>query len=448
MKALEKFKKGAASFYIVAFSTLILVIVATSFAMVIISEAVRASNDDLSQSAYDSALAGVEDAKLAFANYQRCIEAGYTATAPNNDNIVTCGEIVYWMQNPDCDMVGHILGRIKEDESGEVVVSDTLSSANGDKTSDLNQAYTCVQIRTTLSDYRSNINSSNRIRIVRANFDGVKASNIVAVKLSWYSNREDSKNNYSNLIYKNNGSFGSDAGWRVVFEPASIKRVAMPPTLEVSMIQTAERFKLTDFDISVGNTTDRATMYFVPTNNVTAARNSAGTYIGAYNGSENVISNAQIVKTNDRKIKNLPFGVYCPENSSNEFACSVKMNLPSPVGGTRSDETFMFVLMLPYGQPDTDFAMEFLCAGGTTCSTISSTSEGVVSPNIATIKDSQVVIDSTGRANNLYRRVETRLESSDTSFSYPYYAIQILGGNSGSVSPLSKDMTVTSEYNF
>ena len=52
-----KFKKGAASFYIVAFSTLILLIVATSFAAVIISEITRTSNDDLSQSAYDSSMA-------------------------------------------------------------------------------------------------------------------------------------------------------------------------------------------------------------------------------------------------------------------------------------------------------------------------------------------------------------------------------------------------------
>ena len=67
---MRKFRKGAASFYIVAISTLILLIVAMSFAAVIIYEVTRTSNDDLSQSAYDSALAGVEDAKLAFYNYR------------------------------------------------------------------------------------------------------------------------------------------------------------------------------------------------------------------------------------------------------------------------------------------------------------------------------------------------------------------------------------------
>ena len=76
IKIRKKFKEGAASFYIVAISTLILVIVAASFAAVIISEVTRTSNDDLAQSAYDAALAGVEDAKLAFYSYQSCLENG------------------------------------------------------------------------------------------------------------------------------------------------------------------------------------------------------------------------------------------------------------------------------------------------------------------------------------------------------------------------------------
>ena len=68
----QKFKQGAASFYIVAFSTLILLVVAMSFAAIIISEVERTSNDDLSQSAYDSAMAGIEDGKLAYQKYMQC----------------------------------------------------------------------------------------------------------------------------------------------------------------------------------------------------------------------------------------------------------------------------------------------------------------------------------------------------------------------------------------
>ena len=73
---MKRFKQGAASFYMVAITTLVLVIIATSFAAVIIAEIARTSNDDLAQSAYDAAMAGVEDARLAYYNYSNCIEKG------------------------------------------------------------------------------------------------------------------------------------------------------------------------------------------------------------------------------------------------------------------------------------------------------------------------------------------------------------------------------------
>ena len=83
----KKFKSGAASFYIVAFSTLILVIIAASFASAIIAEITRSSNSDLAQSAYDAALAGVEDAKAAFINYQNCMMAGGDSAVARRDDL-------------------------------------------------------------------------------------------------------------------------------------------------------------------------------------------------------------------------------------------------------------------------------------------------------------------------------------------------------------------------
>ena len=122
-------KRGAASFYIVAFSTLILMVVATSFAMVAISEISRSSNDDLSQSAYDSALAGVEDAKVAYVNYRKCKDTGHIASDDGTGTVtVTCADIIHWVEQPagipeDCKMVGRIVGKIpKNSEESEVVV--------------------------------------------------------------------------------------------------------------------------------------------------------------------------------------------------------------------------------------------------------------------------------------------------------------------------------------
>ena len=153
-----KKRKGAASFYIVAFSTLILVVIATSFAMVIMSEMTRTMNDDLAQSAYDSALAGVEDAKVAFANYQRCAEANFSGTE--------CQRIKGIMDNPNCNMVSNILYGIT---TGEVGLG-TVTTAGGGRENVTNQAYTCAKIITNLTDYRSSLGTKTNkyVQTIRA----------------------------------------------------------------------------------------------------------------------------------------------------------------------------------------------------------------------------------------------------------------------------------------
>ncbi len=437
----KKFRKGAASFYIVAFATLVLVIVAASFAIVIISAISRTSNDDLSQSAYDAALAGVEDAKLAYANYKACIQKSATyQDALTGGNDVNCQDIVYFMNHPDCDMVAHMLGRIGKREKGEVFVQETKTS--GGSSNNINEAYTCVMIKTSLSDYRASLSANNTYQVVKVNLDGgVRASDIETVRLSWYSNREGAIFNYTNFL---------STTQRVTFQSLKSVKVATPPTITASLIQTANSFTLEQLNGKAsGAQTDRATMYFVPTDSRSAAMTSvSNNYTGAYNGNTNRISDVQIASTNDH-MKDLPFVTFCdPNNTSDEFACSVEMKLPRPIGGDRSDETFMFVVSLPYGQPDTDFSLEFLCINGNPCSTQTNPDGSSSSSNIAMLDGAQIVIDSTGRANDLYRRVELRLESTDATFAYPMYAIQVFGEKTGSTAPLEKNLTVTREWNF
>ena len=433
----REYKKGAASFYIVALSTLILVIIAVSFASVIISEVTRSSNDDLSQSAYDSALAGVEDAKLAFYNYQACLEKGATAIEPNGDGEISCGEIIYWMEHSDgskgynnpCDMVAHILGRINELEDGEVVVEESSAAGNN-----MQQAYTCAEIKTSLTDYRGSLTSGNPTRVVQVKLDGVSASAIKKVKVSWYSDSTGAVTNYTN--FKNN---------KVTFPSLSSTQASTPPTIAVQLIQTAASFNLSQFDVVNGTDTNRATVYLVPTNNADAAKsaNKPDNYIGIYNGSENVLSKEQIAKTNDRTVKNLPYVVYC--NNDSDFLCSTTFTLPEPVGGARNDETFLFTLTIPYGQPDTDFSLEFYCADGAVCGSVAAVADGA-SGSQAHVKGIQINVDSTGRANDLYRRVETRMDTSDIYFPYPQYAVELLGDDSDSL--LKKSLTVTKEWDF
>ena len=56
-------ESGAASLFAVIFSAMLLTILAAGFVKLMLKDQQQAINNDLSQSAYDAALAGVEDAK-------------------------------------------------------------------------------------------------------------------------------------------------------------------------------------------------------------------------------------------------------------------------------------------------------------------------------------------------------------------------------------------------
>ena len=75
-KHLAKTKKAAASIYIVIFTTTLLGVIALSFTRIMLAESLRTTNYSLSQSAYNSAQAGIEDAKIVLLRYQNCINFG------------------------------------------------------------------------------------------------------------------------------------------------------------------------------------------------------------------------------------------------------------------------------------------------------------------------------------------------------------------------------------
>lgn len=419
MRRINKFKKGAASFYIVAISTLILVIIAASFAAVIISEITRTSNDDLAQSAYDSAMAGVEDAKLAYYNYQNC-KAG--AKYDSNSGI-DCETITRWVEDDsegDCDMVANILGRAP-DENGVLVQEGTTNN-------NMQQYYTCVKIKNKTKDILGIVSESNPEYIVRAKFDGIDVSKIKKVKVQWHadSDGESKEFKYEKLTGDGDGIFGVD--------------MVMPAVISVGMIQTSQSFNLSDFDVTVGEQTDRGTVYLVPTDddNVEAIEDKFDVAENGY------IDKNGFLKSNNKVAKNLPYVVKC--EGTNDYACSVDIEIPDPVGGSRSAETFIFKVSLPYGGPSTKFSLEFYCDNDEVCS--EATIDGEKKESSQAILDGvQVSIDSTGKANDLYRRVEVRLEPEMSSYPYPFYAMQVLGNNSND-SVILKDLYPTSEYNF
>ena len=428
-------KTGAASFYIVAFTTLLLSVIVVGFVTIVLSEMARTANNDLSQSAYDSALAGVEDAKVAILNYQSCVEQGATEAIPVPDSSnVTCGEIIYYMNHPDCDMVGHILGRISKAENGEILVEETTKASGGSK-NDMQQAYTCVKINSELDDYRSKLTSANPSRVIQIKLDGASVKEVESVRISWYS---DTDGNVSTKPL----SFSEGTGSSLLFPELDSNVLPVPPIISVQMLQSAETFTMEQFEQTQGDRTNRGTIFLVPTTakSTDSDHTTYASYIDATN--DNVITSSEgFLKSNDKTVKNLPFAVNCPENSNKEFACSVSIAVPKPVGGERNEDTFIFIISLPYQRPDADIVLE-VCNKSVCSETAYSEQSDDPENDKIRLRNVQTSIDSTGRANDLYRRVETRVETNDIYFPYPEFAVQVL---KSSGTALDKEIITTTE---
>ena len=424
----QKFMKGAASFYIIAFSTLILLVVAMSFAAIILSEVERTSNDDLSQSAYDSAMAGIEDGKLAYQKYMQC----------KNNGGERCSEIISLIENINtdkitiennevayCDTVAAVLGRSANAETGTSV--DEYQGSNVGN--NMQQKYTCTNLRTRTNYYEGSISSSMPARVIKLKFDNGVINNVDQVTFSWKTEDDDVLSSFSN--YKSG---------KVIFPSLTgLNAVASPATMSIGLVQTNGTFRMDDFERINGNNTNRGLLYLVPT-----PRNSGGV---------NSIGQDAFAKSNNKTATHEPYKVNCDISSGNEYPCSVTIVIPKPVnGGDRNPNTFMMVVSAPYGQPKTEFKMTYRCSGGDCRSEVKEGSDSGVAQDksLAKLDGVQIEIDSTGRANDLYRRIKARLES-DTSASGAYLSIlgplELTGSNNGSSNSfnLKKTLTVTCE---
>ncbi len=130
----RRYEQGVTSIIIVMFSILLLVTMTVSFMQIMLNEQIRTNDTELSQGAYDSALAGVEDGKRALA---ACAAAGY------NPAHAACAAL----SKHECTTVQD--AGLAAAENGEVIIK-TSTSGSGRQ---YQQAYTCVKVYRQTRDY-------------------------------------------------------------------------------------------------------------------------------------------------------------------------------------------------------------------------------------------------------------------------------------------------------
>lgn len=416
-----KERKGAASLYVVIFATILFGIITLSFIRIILSESTQTTNDDLSQSAYDSALAGVEDAKVAIDRYYQCLSS--------TDPSVDCKRDTLFKQNcqesGDKNVIGLAQYLYPSYVEGEVKIQESSSATNSAE-----QAYTCVIISDITDDYRSTLTSDTRTRVVPISINGNKLDNIERIEFSWYS--EVNGTVFKNL--DNNGKF------------STLSYATTPPTISLSILATTKNFDINSFN-SDSNLNFSTAVLLPSSYNAPDSFKSEILDDGSFPADnkevdkENTISsdiikqNAQASSGNSSSINN-PKLVYCTHS---EFACTVSLEITeylkavSKAGGANDTNwgeyirngNLMLVVSMPYGDIVTDFVVRVYEKGETDPSQFDKV---------------QIKVDSTGRANQLVRRVETRLDPADIFFPYPQYALELTGDSND---PLKKYFWIT-----
>lgn len=369
---IKKFKQsGSVSLFIVVFAALLITVVSIGFVSVMIQDQQQASTTDLSQSAYDSAQAGVEDAKRALLRYQSICDSGGDCLAAQSK--------IDSATSPKCNASVETLDDVKSAASpnGEVQVQTGGSNA-------LDQAYTCVKINLNTTDYLGTLsaNSFNTIPLKSISpFD--------TVQIQWFNSSDLNSNTNFDVNLQN-----PVKGAQLLAQNSWLPN--RPSIIRTQLIQFGSNgFTLNDFDNKNAlSESDTNSLFLYPSGNTGVASPTVNTF---------AFSNRDIRKTPTGS----PLLTTCSGNlTSGGYACNVKLTLPTPING--GDRTAFLRLGAIYNK--TNFRVT-LYNGATP----------------VMFNGVQPAVDSTGRANDLFRRVQARVELIDTNFPYPVGAIDISG---------------------
>lgn len=374
-------QQGAVSLFVVIFATLLITIVTVGFIQLMLRDQQQSTSTDLSQSAYDSALAGVEDAKRLLLLDQSC-RSGTAASTVNCAAISAALTPVPGESQTACDALSQA-GLVAETD-GETIIQQSA----GDSAAELNQAYTCVKIGVNTNDYKGSIdvNQSDVIPL-----RGVGAFD--SVELSWFS-REDVSTETDEIEFPTTGA-------DVSLPPEGSEWPDNnPPLLRAQLMQMGGGFTLSDFDDSQpGNRSNTNTLFLYP--------------------SETGLTTKDFALDARRSPSNTPQKIQCNDSFlDGEYACTVTITLPQPIDGNIADRNAYLRLSSIYNSSHYSVKLK-------------NGNQDVQFNGV------QPLVDSTGRANDLFRRVEARIELIG-DFTYPEAAIDMEGN-------LCKNFVVTNE---
>lgn len=295
------------------------------------------------------------------------------------DSSVSCGGLF----SGDCNSLASYLYASSE---AEVEVGDVA----------LNQAYTCVTLDNKVESLRATLspNDSNGSVFIVPLYKA--ESGWSSVQVSWYS-EADREGTSTNPL--------ANVGF-----PTRNEMANRYPMLQMQMITANTGGSPAQ---AANSAVDRGAAVLVPVSGG-ATSGSVSTSGNTEGEIDTTIGGTQVKKAFKREGNNAPVAVNC-SGAMDGYACTYTLT---------GDITQMDYLVFtnPYNDREVSIEVTALTGGGA-----------------ASFTNVQVEVDSTGRASNYYRRIQTRLTLADPDVPVPTYALN-LGGGDG---PLSKKFAVT-----
>lgn len=383
-------QRGAVSLIVVIFTALLVTVITIGFVSLMVRSQQQATQSDLSQSAYDSALIGLEDAKRVLLLDKKCKE--------NGSSSAICLRIRSILEADPSTQTCSDVKRMLTNAEGETLVGENVGEQK------LLQAYSCAKISPNTVDYRAqNLGSAKSHIIPLAVAPGASFDSI---EIMWFTQQDATATDVDGEYVDTDLSWPSPGNndTPLPIPDGDTWKSQMPPILRTQLMQVAKPFTLSQFDAAGGlGDTNSSTLFLYPHQNVTAV---AG------------FSDDSSLSTKEPKL------VKCGSTDfeKGDYACRVTLTVPNPAGWNPNDpnnrRTAFLRLSALY---NTTRYRIVLKSGGTTVPFY-----GV-----------QPEVDVTGRANDVYRRIKARVQL-DAEYPYPESAVD-LNGN------LCKDFTVTGD---
>jgi len=388
---------GAVSLFVVVFFMLLVTVVTVSFLRLMLADQQQASNNDLSQSAYDSAQAGVEDAKRKLLEFK---------TFCSVNSVASCdiASDASHLSSEVCNAaLATNVGVLATAKTNEVLVQQSASTND----SLLNQAYTCVTIKMDTEDYIGNV-PANGSQIVPL----TSASAFNRVRIEWFSKEDITAGSGTTVNLT-----GANASGQPLYTQGQWP-INRPSLMRAQLMQVPKTssFTVGSFDTVSGANSNAATMFLYPTSIPGTPELAMTTY------DQRKTDPAD--EPNAKDALSTPTAISCTTNlNAGGYACSSTLVIPQPVGST-TDVNRYAMLRLTSLYNATHFRVT-LWNGPVSAAAVPVLFKGV-----------QPLVDSTGRANDLFRRVQSRVDLFDTTFPYPEAAIDLTGN-------FCKDFAVT-----